>query len=179
MVTLALCRKTAQLDASDLESKALRAIGIGTSGISEKETSHRKQYRRKILSRVVPYGIVSDTVPTFPGGVPIERPKDKMEPVLLLTMDLIAPVAEKIVRGLEFKLTGRYIEPPLSLKTYMVPAEKVHELDDIFENTTVLEFGPSLKVLRAIPRDERIIAFYRIITWKTYTIHVSVGRSSD
>jgi hypothetical protein len=157
-----------------MSSKALRALGIGTSGLSEKEETHRKKYRRKILSLVVPYGYA---LAAFPGSGVGKAPLDKMEPVLLLTTDLVAPVAEKIVRGLEFKLVGRYIEPPLSLKTFIVPSEKLHVLDDIFESATELEFGPGFKIRRAIPDDADIIAMYRITMWKTLTIDIAVGRS--
>jgi tetratricopeptide (TPR) repeat protein len=179
MVTIALCDMGVDAEASGVPSRALRAIGFGTSGLSEKEETHRKKYRRKVLSRVVPLGVLKDVVPMFPGPEQLGRPRDNMEPVVVLTMDLVAPVAEKIVRGLEFKLAGRYIEPPLSLKTFVVPPERAHELDYIFEGTTELEFGPGFGVLRAVPRDNEIIAMYRIIIWKALTIHVAVGRASN
>jgi hypothetical protein len=101
-----------------------------------------------------------------------------MAPVAILTIGLVAPVAEKIVRGLEFKLVGRYIEPPLSLKCFVVPPEKIHALDDVFEKSTDLEFGPGLRVLRAVPMDNEIFAMYRIIIWKALTVDVAVGRLS-
>jgi tetratricopeptide (TPR) repeat protein len=173
MVAIALCIEDGDTGPSGMSSRALRALGIGTTGLSEKEESHRKKYRHKILSRVVPYGYA---LAAFPGSGRGKPPRDKMEPVLLLTMDMVGPVAEKIVRGLEFKLAGRYIEPPLSLKTFIVPLEKLHEMDDIFENATELEFGPGFKIRRAVPRDAEIIAMYRIAIWKTLTIDVAVGR---
>jgi len=88
--------------ASGMSAKALRAIGIGTSDLSEVEASHREKYRRKILSRVVPYGVVKRVLPGLQCGQPNGSPAagiDDMAPVAILTIGLIAPVAEKIVRG--------------------------------------------------------------------------------
>lgn len=135
-------------------------------------------YRRKILSQVVPYDTVKDRIPAFPGTERMGHAVANTEPVVLLTLDMITPVAEKIVRGLEFKLTGRYVEPPLSLKTFVVPQEKTDDLDDIFERATQLEFGPGISVLRAVPIDIEIIAMYRIVIWTTLTVHVAVSRLS-
>jgi hypothetical protein len=122
--------------------------------------------------------MIKGIFPAFAGAEPTGPSVDDMAPVALVTIDLIAPVAEKIVRGLEFKLAGRYIESPLSLRTFIVPSDKIHEWDDVFEKTTELQFGPGLKVLRAVPNDNEIIAMYRILIWRTFTIHVAVGRLS-
>jgi hypothetical protein len=179
MIALALCYTGAEADASGIRSRALRAIAIGVEGLLEKEKGHRMRLRRRILSRVVPFGLVKDVgVPrSLDVKRPVVHPFGDMEPVMILTLDLIAPVAEKMVRGLEFKLTGRYIEPPLLLKTFIVPPEELHELDDIFEGTTGLEFGSGFKVLRAIPLSSETIAIYRITIWNVYIIHVEVGRA--
>jgi tetratricopeptide (TPR) repeat protein len=179
MVTIALCDLGDNTEASDVRSRALRAIGIDATGLSERETRHRERYKRKILSRVVPYAAVKGRIPLLPGTKEFTQPPDDMEPVMLLTMEIVAPVAEKIARGLEFKLTGRYIQPPLSIKTFIVPADKVHELDDVFDGSAELQFGPGCKILRAIPHDNEVIAMYRIVIWKTLLIDVAIGRFAE
>jgi hypothetical protein len=176
MVTMALCKSSMDRTESGTSDRALRAIGIGAGDLSEKEKSHREKYQRKILSRVVPYGMVKGIIPSLRGDDVGER--NDMEPVAILTIDLINPVAEKIVRGLEFKLAGRYIEPPLSLRCFVVPPEKIHVLDYVFEKNTELEFGPGLKVIRAVPTDNQVIAMYRIIIWDVLTVDVAVGHFS-
>src|ERR1019366_8139823 len=130
-------------------------------------------------SKVVPHGAVKDSIPIVPGTKQFTQPPDDMEPVMLLTMEIVAPVAEKIARGLEFKLTGRYIQPPLSIKTFIVPADKVHDLDDVFDGSAELQFGPGCKILRAIPHDNEVIAMYRIVIWKTLLIDVAIGRFAE
>jgi hypothetical protein len=179
MVTMALCKRGMDGAGSGTSARALRAIGIGAGDLSEKEKSHREKYRRKILSRVVPYGMVKGFIPSLRGDDPKERPADDMEPVAILTIDLIAPVAEKIARGLEFKLAGRYIERPLSLRCFVVSPEQTHVLDYVFEKNTELEFGPGLRVLRAVPNDNEVISMYRIIIWNVLTVDVAVGHFSQ
>jgi hypothetical protein len=179
LVTMALCKTGMDGAEAGTSARALRAIGIDAGDLSEKEKSHREQYRRKILSRVVTYGMVKGFIPSIIGDDPSGQRAEDSEPVAILTIDLIAPVAEKIVRGLEFKLTGRYIEQPLSLRCFVVPPDKVHVLDYVFEKSTELKFGPGLKVLRAVPTDNEIIAMYRIMIWDALTVDVAVGRFSQ
>ncbi len=176
MVSLAMCGHDSSLDSSDISERALRAVAIGTAGLSEKEQAHREKYRRKILSRVLPYFAVKHISQTVHGASSEKPPLGELEPVMVITLDLVSPVAEKIVRGLEFKLAGRYIEPPLSLKTFIVPVERVHEWDDVFEKTTELQFGPGFKVFRAVPNASDVIVMYRIVIWETLTVHVAVGQ---
>jgi len=179
MVTLAMCAAGSGQAVLGTSEIALRSMGIGTSGLSEKERAHRELYRQKMMSRIVPYGAVKEVIPRLrvasPNSETGDVPND-MDPVAIITVGLVAPVAEKIVRGLEFKLTDRFIAPPLALKSFIVPPEKLHVLDSVFDESTEFTFGQGLKALRSVPNDNQIIAMYRIIIGDFLTVDVAVGQ---
>jgi len=72
---MALCIDPHSEGASGIGATALRALGLDTGELSEKEKAHRDQLRAKIRSEFIPYADVAQSPGKIPGlGPPDDQP---------------------------------------------------------------------------------------------------------
>jgi hypothetical protein len=98
--------------------------------------------------------------------------------VLTFTDEDIRREAEKMVRGSEYQIAKRYVEPP-----YTVQVHFVHEGDvpdgiwKIVEKFAVsYEIGPVFRVKRATTHDEPLVVFYRIDFWGHVVVYAFIDQ---
>jgi hypothetical protein len=176
---LVLCLDPKKAEASGLSAKAVRSMGVGAIGISFVEQRRRMALKRKIIKSMRRYEPGLETFPGF-GSHPEFQAKDQF--ALTFSAEQIKAVAMKIVRGCEYVLANRIIEPPYQVEVYFV-----HESDiagqtaRVFENLSAktTHLGPGFVVTRSQPIDEPDIAMYKVIVWGTITIYASIIRSDD
>jgi hypothetical protein len=93
---------------------------------------------------------------------------------LLIPADLFAKITEKIVRGITYVQTGKFIEPPLSVNFVPdgpdMPASEFAQV--IRMHGTALERGPGIKINFVIAPEDGVSGFFEIVFWggqfKTY-----------
>jgi hypothetical protein len=173
LVKFGLCVDPRKAAASGISKKALSALGIGVSGLSEKEMQIRKARRDKILERAKPHDKAADGPHVIPGlglhaGFPVER-----QAQIEIPADAVYAVAKKILRGCEYWLAeGRIVEPPYELEVFF-PSKTPEQLE------AHLKFGPDYlgpgcRIRRAVPVDEPGAAIYEIVIWDTLTLFCTI-----
>ena len=102
------------IEASGISMKALRSLGVGVE-LSAAEKPHRYKQRAKILSEMKPFLEIKGKFPLVPGTKPHKGFPEDVQYTITVPGRMLEKLAEKIVRGLEFKLGHRYVEHPYSL----------------------------------------------------------------
>src|SRR5436189_124511 len=83
------------------------AVGIGAGKLSEREKFHRGKHKQKILAEMKSYAEVKGKPGILPGfGFHGGFPEEIQSAIVAPAVSLIT-VAEKIARGLEFKIAGK------------------------------------------------------------------------
>jgi len=86
-------------------------------------------------------------------------------------------VAEKVVRGCEYKLADRYVEPPYGMRTYFV--EQTPEIIALFADGQHMHLGPGFQFTRrAAEADDPKVVLYRMLIWGTFAFQVAIDLES-
>jgi hypothetical protein len=178
-VRLALCVDPRKAEASGLSAKAVRSMGIRAEGITFEERLRRKALKRKILRSMVPYKPGSET---FPGLGPHPEFSEPVSVALTLPEEQIRAVAKKIVRGCEYVLANRIVEPPYELEIFFAHKRDVADKTArVFESlgAKTTHLGPGFIVTRAEAHDEPGPALYKIVVWGTIVIYGAILLATD
>jgi hypothetical protein len=171
-IRAAICVGPVKAEAAGLSKKAVESMGVGVPGLSAEEKAHREALKSKILKEVKPH--VPGTQ-HFPGlGPHLGFSETQYE--IPISEKLIKEVAEKIVRGCEFKLgEQRLIEEPYILDIYFAEEATIGDVLKVFDRfSTPVHLGPGFRVRRVIPTEEPKTVLYRIDIWGTWTIYASI-----
>jgi hypothetical protein len=168
---LGLCLNPTKAEAAGIPAKALRAVGIGVeSELSAKERETRDKLKNKLLKEALPYSQVAGKPGILPGFGPYSEIAPDAQLAVLVNAERLREVCAKIVRGLEYHLAGRYVEPPYELDVFFVEDEAAKELPLKFGEPT-LYLGPGFRVQRAPAHDDPAAVLYRIRIWDAMTAH--------
>lgn len=178
LVKLGMCIDPALAEGSGIPAKALRSVGICAGNLSEREKYHRGKHKQKILAEMKSYAEVKGKPGILPGfGFHGEFPEEIQSAILVPAVSLIT-VVEKIARGLEFKIAGKYVEPPYVVRTYFIEHQANEQLADLFAKASEARIGPGFKVFRIAATDNPHIVIYRMIVWGTLIIHVCIDEET-
>ena len=147
-------------------------LGVGVVGINDHEKSHRQAQLAGLLKKTARY---DEGIGTFPGfGLHKGFAENEQEWAILIPEEYLVPVAEKILRGCEYKLgDGRYIEAPYRLKVSF-PYEDSKEMEKvkgIFQRAEPTYLGPGFSVQRGILETDAKSVGYRVGVWGTLMIY--------
>ena len=152
-------------------------LGVGVVGIKDDEESHRQAQLVGLLKKTARY---EEGMDTFPGFGLHEGFPENEQTALLISEELLVPVAEKILRGCEYKLgAGRYIEAPYRLEVSF-PNEDTEEMEGIkgiFQRIKSTYLGPGFSVQRAILETDAKTIIYKVAVWDALIIYGSVVNS--
>ena len=93
---------------------------------------------------------------------------------LLIPVELFEKVTEKIVRGITYVQTGKFIEPPLSVKFFPDGPDKEGSefVQAIRLHGTALDRGPGIMINFVIAPEDGVSGLFEILFWggqfKTY-----------
>jgi hypothetical protein len=175
LVRLVLCVNPKSEAASGLASKALRSLGIDASGLSEREKTYRLRFRGKIRSELMPQAELSDKPGRIPGLGPPEGSESQWS--IPIPWAGLAIVAEKIVRGCEFRLKDRFVEPPYGMRIFISPSDFVPE--PYASASEFLEFGPGCTVRRLFAREDPNVVLYWISIWNTLHFDIKIDLEGE
>lgn len=157
-----------------IDPKKAEASGITNKLI--KTFQERPHFLRELSKNLKPY---SENMKIFPGfgphkGFPIEFQKS-----IDIPWDLLNSVLEKIFRGVEYKLTGQYIEDPYNLKIYHVH-EEPELVKNLFQKSKKVNFlGPGFKLERALPDGRTRPVLYKTTIWGKLVSYASIYKKQD
>lgn len=170
LIRLVLCVDSKSEAASGLASRALRSLGIDANGLSEQDRTHREKLRAKIRSELMPH----TKVVGIPGKIPGLGPPEG-EPVqwaIPIPWAGLAIIAEKIVRGCEYKLKGRYLEEPYGIRIFLSEA---HFLPQPYAAAAQhLDFGPGCNISRVFATEDPKVVLYWLSLWNTLHFNVKI-----
>jgi len=175
LIRLVLCVNPKSEAASGLASRAMRSLGIDADRLSERETSHRAKLRDKIRAELMPHADLIEKPGKIPGLGPPEGSESPWS--LPIPWAGLAIVAEKIVRGCEYKLKDRFVESPYGMRIFVSPSDFVPE--PYASCSQVFEFGPGCSVRRLFAKEDRNIVLYWISIWDTLNLNVKIDLEGD
>ena len=109
LIRFGMCIDPAKWAALGLSTKALGTLGVRVANLPKEEAAHRRARKKRIISELQAYrpDMRDSILPGF--GLHAAFPAQAQTAVLVSAKALVA-VAEKIIRGCEFKLSNRYVE---------------------------------------------------------------------
>lgn len=175
LVRLVLCVNPKSHATSGLASKALRSFGIDAEGLSERDKIHRGKLRDKVRSELMPHADLAGK----PGRIPGLGPPDGSESQWSIPIPWagLAIVAEKIVRGCEYKLKRRFVEAPYGMRIFVSPTDVLPE--PYASASQLYELGPGCNVRRIFAREDPNVVLYWISIWNTLNLDVKIDLESE
>jgi predicted DNA binding CopG/RHH family protein len=175
LLRLIFCVNPKSQATSGLASKALRSIGLDTDGLSEKEKTHRDKLRTKIRSELIP----SADLVGKPGAIlGFEIHGDQVPQwAIPISWAGLSIIAEKIVRGCEYKVKGRFIEDPYGIRTFIDDSDFVPE--PYASHIERFDFGPGCNVRRLFATEDPNVVIYWISVWNTLHLHARVDLEDE
>jgi hypothetical protein len=175
-IKLSACIDPLKAEASGINKKLLVSLGVGVEEniLSKKEKIARIKEREKLLLEITPY---NPTIKSFPGLGLHEGYPPEMHSTIKVPDKELKMVSMKIIRGLEYKYSNRYIIPPLIVKIYFIPDEiSTTFVDNILKKHGLKEtYGPGFQVHRAEAMDDtKPAVLYKITIWGTLNFYASV-----
>jgi hypothetical protein len=169
---LGICIDPAAAQAAGISAKVLRSFGVGGAGKTEKEQILRAKTKARILRELIPYHAVKGKPGIFPGFGPHPGFADEEQQAILVSHESLVAVAEKVVRGAEYVVARRYIEPPYSMRTFFV--DPTPEIVALFANAQDLDLGPGFRILRMGAAEDPNVVLYRGIIWGKFVFNTVI-----
>jgi hypothetical protein len=172
LLRLGLCIDPAKAEASGISARVLRSFGLGNAGQTAREKELRRKTMERLLREIVPYYDSRKMYSPLPGlGLHAGfHPAEQL--VIPVSSEMLTRVAQKVVRGCEFKLAGRYVEVPYSIRVYFV--EKSPELEPLYRQGSETHLGPGFELNRMQSPEGPIPVLYRALIWGTIPFHAAI-----
>lgn len=156
---------------SGLKARALRSLGLDTEILPGKE----KQHREALLKRLRSEFITPAELEGKPGKIPGLGPPEGVESPGSVPIPWAAfrIIAEKIVRGCEFRLDHRFVEPPYGFSMSFQDSEMVFP-DDMPLPVQSIDLGPGCRIKRIVAPEDRNVVRYWITIWDTLHLYAAI-----
>ncbi|HEV2617899.1 MAG TPA: hypothetical protein VGU63_14965 [Candidatus Acidoferrales bacterium] len=157
-----------------------RGLGIGLSEeerekLGSKELKAREQAKKQLLEEMRPLDAASpdEVASLFPGLGPWNTPQRQF--MLTFREQDIRRFSEKMVRGCEFKIARRLIEPPYTVGIFFVRENDVtQEIRKMEELAATYDLGSAFRVKRIAAHDEPLTVYYWIEFWGVVTVRATI-----
>jgi len=178
LIRFGLCVDPARPETSGLVPKALRTIGLDAGRLSDEEQGHRDRTRARIRRELMLYDDISEAAVRglcAPDGVP---PGALALPIAYADLSRIA---EKMARGFEYKRSGRFVEPPYSLRTFIgdpsgFTTDSSKLLSEISGEECQFDLGPGFKIKYVFSPEHPSNIGYWFLLWGTFCLSVLITR---
>ncbi len=161
LVRMALCVDPMSEGAAGLAVKALRSMGLAVEALSNDEKTHRDALLAKFRSELVPYSSVAGNPGAIPGlSPPASTPHKWSIPIPWAGLSIIT---EKIARGCEHKLSGRFLRSPYGIRTSVADSGTIPEPYVSF--ASLYDFGPGFRVARVFAVEDPSVVLYWFSVW--------------
>jgi hypothetical protein len=172
LLRLGLCIDPGKAEASGVSPKVLLSLGVGAPGKTAREKELRRKTMERLLREIVPYDDSRNKYRSLP-GLGVHAGFDPAEQfVIPVSAQMLTRVAEKVVRGCEFKLAACYVEPPCAIRVYFV--EKSPELEPLYRYGTETQLGPGFQLVRMQSPEGPRPVLYRALIWGTIPFHAAI-----
>jgi hypothetical protein len=154
-------------------------MGVGTDKLSDRERKHREGLKAKIAGEILSWDRVEGRPGMLPGFGPHKGFAPEAQVAIRIPRKSLVTLAEKIARGLEYQLAGRYVEAPYRISTFFIPADAVETMRrTVFASGQQEHLGPGCRILRRATVDDPKAVLHEMLIWGTLTIHVVIDIES-
>jgi hypothetical protein len=175
LIRLILCVDPKTEAAAGLSSKAMRSMGFDTQGLPERERLHREALKKKIKAEMIPRENLVGRSGQIPGLGP---PDGEWSWAIPIPYAVLSMTAEKIARGCEWKLKGRYVEPPYGIHTFTRESEIVWPAH-LQHHVQRFDFGPGCRIQRVSATEDPNTVRYSMTIWNALNFDVIIADQSD
>ncbi|MBW2324245.1 MAG: hypothetical protein JRF41_12155 [Deltaproteobacteria bacterium] len=175
LVRFGLCLDRTQEGAKGIPEKALRSINP-KAGKNIKDSYHRQKIRQKTLREALMANEIPKTA-ILPGfGL---HPSQDFADVIGITVGVneLEALGEKLVRGITYVSSGRYIEEDHEIKIYFDPNQGAAFAELVEKYGTKHHRGPGISVSYAAAEDDPVSGVFDFTLWGTYRFWAAVNPS--
>lgn len=172
-VRIALCLNPNDPASRSIVEKALRAMKP-TLGKSPADKRAREALGRKVTGEM----LKGEQIPSqgaYPSlGARWGRPQGSGI-ALIIPIESFRRITEKIVRGITYFETKRYIEPPHHVQFYALDDKDAAPIRNVLtDGGTTLAREPGIVVKRVVAPDDGVSAMYELEFWKQFKTYAAV-----
>lgn len=173
LVMLALCVTPRTQNSAGIYERALRSINPSVG-----KDQRDKRARQARLGKIKQILIRGEDIPSdgiYPGlGERWNRERDEQIAVRIPEAH-IRKFCEKIVRGITFVETKRFIRSPFQIDFYALDEDGARPIKDILDRHGVRYVrGPGFEVIRVIPFDEPLASIFKITIFGEFVMYATV-----
>jgi hypothetical protein len=178
---LALCIDPRKAEAAGLSAKVRCSLGIGVEGLGAVEAEHRRKQKLGLMAAIKPHESAA-SASILPGLGSHAGFEDKELPQIRIPADLLNTVADKIVRGCEYSLSGRIVEKPYRIQIFFAHD---HNVPDVLAralkgpSAKKVRLGPGFSVVRIAAHDAPDSVVYKITLWGTLAFYAVILPSDE
>lgn len=173
LVRISLC-----LDPNDPASRSIAEKGLRSMDPRRARTQSDRQARERLARKINSELMEGEAIPTA-GVYPAlgERwGRDRSKGMAIsIPAQFFRRITEKIVRGITFVETDRFIEPPHQIAFFAlddVGAEPIRQV--LLAHGEVLAREPGITIRRCIAREDGVSGLYEIEFWRQFKAYASV-----
>jgi hypothetical protein len=123
----------------------------------------------------MPYREVVGKPGAIPGLGP--PPDDSIEWSVPIPWAALSIITEKIVRGCEYKIEGRFVEKPYGIRTFVGSTPELPEPFSSFAK--LLDFGPGCQIHRVFAAEDPNVVLYWISIWGSLSLEARVDLEDE
>jgi len=166
LLRFGLCLDRNQEGAKGIPEKALRSINPKI-GKNVKDSYHRKKTRQKILREALMANEMPKTaiLPDF-GLHPAQDFADAIG--VLVGVEELEALGDKLVRGITYVSNGRYIEEDHDIKIYFDPNQSAVFAEAAKKFGAKYHRGPGILVSHAAAKDDPVSGVFDFTLWGTF-----------
>jgi hypothetical protein len=180
---MVLCLDLTKPELMELYQRVRRGLALNLSEeqrkqISPEELKIREADKQKVFGDIRPWDELSpdEKKSLFPGLGPWQT--SQLQLSLTIKHEDIRREVEKMVRGCEWHIAKRLVEPPHSVQVYFVHDKDVPDsirqiLGKFAEKRSI---GSYFHVQRAVCHDDPLVVFYRIEFWGHVAVYAYIDK---
>jgi hypothetical protein len=173
MLRMGLCIDPAKEEALGIADKAKRSMGVGVTGLPEKEAGYRERQKKKIIAGFKEYD-PHLAAHILPGFGPHEGFDPREQLAVLVQASVLEDVVRKITRGCEYVFAERYIEEPYALEIWFPNPQGIEGAEAVLAGGTEDTLGLGLTIKRRVPHEDPLTVFYGFHIWGTLKVYATI-----
>ena len=180
LTVLSCCVDPTKPETAGVYQRVRRGLAIGLTDeerkkLDPRELRAREQAKQELLQEMRPLDAAGpdEIASLFPGLGPWHTPQRQF--MLTIREQDIRRFSEKMVRGCEFKIAQRLIEPAYSVAVFFVRENDVTpEIQKLERLAAAYDLGSAFRVKRIAAHDEPLTVYYWIEFWGIVTVRATI-----
>lgn len=158
---------------SGIFERALRSVDP-SQGRDKRDRKSRQARKQKVLQSLL-HGNEIPNEGIYPGLAERWHRAREDQVALLVPADYIRRFCEKIVKGITYRESNTFIEPPFSIEFYALDEGEAEPIKTMLDrHGSIYTRGPGFEVVRVVPPDEPRAAIFRIKLFGEFVMYASV-----